>query len=144
MSTQIFLLIRHPILLFSIALNFICDYQIHGTNVTFVPKPIHITAANLPRPFATPSAEKDANIIAVPSNPYISVPSGFTVKTFMTDLIMPRFLLYTPTGDILVSEPRANRISRLIDHDNDGYPDERMTFADQSNKISLPYGMCIF
>ena len=112
-----------------------------ATNVTFLPKAIRITVADLPAPFATPSASKDSNIVAVPENPLLLVPAGFTVKTFMMGLITPRFLLYTPTGDILVSEPSANRISCLLDNDHDGYPDERMTFADRSNKLDRPYGM---
>jgi glucose/arabinose dehydrogenase len=117
------------------------DHRIDTKNVTFSPQPIRITVADLPIPFATLSADKDANIIPIPSDPLISVPVGFTIKVFMTDLITPRFLLYTPTGDILVSEPNANRISCLVDNNNDGYPDERMTFADASNKLSRPYGM---
>ena len=59
----------------------------------------------------------------------------------MSGLRSPRYLLHTPTGDLLVSEPDANRISCLIDNDGDGYPDERKTFADGSNGINRPYGM---
>jgi glucose/arabinose dehydrogenase len=59
----------------------------------------------------------------------------------MTDLMSPRALIYTPSGDILVSESRANRISCLVDSDNDGYPDQRITFADVSNGLNRPYGM---
>ncbi|CAF0922535.1 unnamed protein product [Rotaria sordida] len=59
----------------------------------------------------------------------------------MSGLISPRYLLYTPAGDLLVSEPNANRISCLLDTDNDGYPDQRTTFADASNGLNRPYGM---
>lgn len=59
----------------------------------------------------------------------------------MTGLISPRYLIYTPTDDILVSEPNANRISCLVDINNDGYPDQRKTFADGSNGLNQPYGM---
>ena len=115
--------------------------HVDALNITFSPKPIRITVADLPRPFATPSSEKDSRIVPVPEDPKLSVPAGFVVKLFAKDLVKPRFLLYTPTGDILVSEPGANRISCLIDNDQDGYPDERMTFADKSNKLNRPYGM---
>jgi glucose/arabinose dehydrogenase len=112
------------------------------TNVTFTPTPIRITVADLPKPFTTPSASKDANITRVPLDPQILVPDGFVVKNYWTtDLIKPRLLLETPNGDILVSEYRANRISCLVDHDHDGFPDERLTFADESNKLNFPYGM---
>ncbi|CAF0918135.1 unnamed protein product [Adineta steineri] len=133
--------LQYSILIYCTIIICIFDYRTDATNVTFIPTPIRITVADLPAPFTTQSANKDGNIIPVPSNPQISVPVGFTVKLFVDDLITPRFLLYTPTGDILVSEPSANRISCLVDSNNDGYPDERMTFADASNKISRPYGM---
>ena len=110
-------------------------------NVTLTPTPIRITVADLPRPFATPSADKDAKIIAVPSDPQISAPEGFVVKTYFTDVIKPRLLLLSPTGDLLVSESRENRISCLVDSDGDGFPDQRLTFADASNKLLRPYGM---
>ena len=119
-------------------------HPITTENVTFTPVPRRITVADLAKPFATPSADKDANIITVPSDPQILVPDGFVVKTWKSDLIKPRLLLETSNGDILVSESRANRISCLVDHDLDGFPDERLTFADQSNKLKLPYGMAFY
>ncbi|CAF4312134.1 unnamed protein product, partial [Adineta steineri] len=133
--------LQYSILIYCTIIICIFDYRTDATNVTFIPTPIRITVADLPAPFTTQSANKDGNIIPVPSDPQISVSVGFTVKLFIDDLITPRFLLYTPTGDILVSEPSANRISCLVDSNNDGYPDERITFADASNKISRPYGM---
>ncbi|CAF1040104.1 unnamed protein product [Adineta steineri] len=133
--------LQYSILIYCTILICVFDHRIDATNVTFIPTPIRITVADLPAPFTTQSANKDGNIIPVPSDPKISVPVGFAVKLFVDGLITPRFLLYTPTGDILVSEPSANRISCLVDSNNDGYPDERITFADASNKISRPYGM---
>jgi glucose/arabinose dehydrogenase len=118
-----------------------CTHRTNGANVSFIPQPIHLTVADLPEPYATPSYAKDPNVIPVPENPTLYVPDGFTVKLYMSGLRMPRYLLYTPTGDILVSEPDANRISCLIDNDGDGYPDERLTFADASNGLNRPYGM---
>jgi glucose/arabinose dehydrogenase len=59
----------------------------------------------------------------------------------MSDLKGPRFLIYTPNGDILVSESLENRISCLLDTDNDGFPDERRTFADAANGLDRPHGM---
>ena len=116
-------------------------YKTNAKNITFVPEPIHITVDSLPAPYSTPSYDKDRILRPVPDDPELFVPEGFTVKLFMDGLTMPRYLLYTPTGDLLVSEPSLNRISCLVDNDGDGYPDERQTFADQSNGLNLPYGM---
>lgn len=128
-------------ILLTILVTFLNHHCTYGDNVTFTPVPINITVDNLPVPFATPSASKGAKIIAVPSNPLLSIPNGFTIKQYMSGLVSPRYLLYTPSGDLLVSEPNANRISCLLDTNNDGYPDERITFADISNGLSRPYGM---
>ncbi|CAF1358493.1 unnamed protein product [Adineta ricciae] len=116
-------------------------HQIYATNVTFNPQPIHITVADLPQPYATSSVAKGARVIPVPVDPQLYVPNGFVVKLYMSGLTNPRYLIYTPTNDILVSEPSANRISCLIDNNNDGYPDERLTFANVSNGLNSPFGM---
>ena len=112
-----------------------------ATNVTFNPEPIRLTIADLPRFNTTPSATKGSIIVEVPRDPKLLVPNGFVVKTWMTNLIKPRLLLESPSGDILVSESGGDRISCLIDNDLDGFPDERITFADKSNKLNYPYGM---
>jgi glucose/arabinose dehydrogenase len=77
----------------------------------------------------------------VPSNPNLFIPAGFSIKLIASNFTGPRYLLYTPSGDILVSEPRANRISCLTDMDNDGYPDQRTVFADASNGLNRAYSM---
>jgi glucose/arabinose dehydrogenase len=118
-----------------------CYHRTNGINVTFIPEPIHITEADLPEPYATSSSDKDPRLLPVPEDPILYVPGGFTVKLYMSGFRLPRYLIYTPTGDILVSESDANRISCLIDNDGDGYPDERATFADASNGLNRPYGM---
>ncbi|UJR07166.1 hypothetical protein I4U23_011454 [Adineta vaga] len=116
-------------------------HQINAINITFNPQPIRITVANLPQPYATSSVAKGARVIPVPTNPRLYVPDGFIVKLYMSGLINPRYLIYTPSNDILVSEPSANRISCLVDNNNDGYPDQRLTFADSSNGLNSPFGM---
>ena len=116
-------------------------YQSNGTNITFVPQPIRIAVSDLPAPYNTTSASKPPIVIPVPENPSLYVPEGFTVKLCMSGLSTPRYMIYTPDGDILVSESAANRISCLIDTNNDSYPDERLTFADASNGLSYPFGM---
>ncbi|CAF1412341.1 unnamed protein product [Adineta steineri] len=115
--------------------------QIRTENITFVPKPITITVSELPAPNANESVTKRAQVIPVPADPKLYVPEGFTVKLYFANLTSPRYLIYTPSGDILVSESAANRISCLVDTDNDGNPDERITFADATNGLNRPFGM---
>ncbi|CAF1353142.1 unnamed protein product [Adineta ricciae] len=116
-------------------------HRANSINVTFTPQAIHITVASLPQPYATVSVNKGARVITVPDDPNLYVPQGFSVQLYMTGLITPRYLIYTPSNDILVSESNANRISCLIDINQDGYPDQRVTFADSSNGLNYPFGM---
>ena len=116
-------------------------HRINGENISFVPQPIRLTTADLPPPYTTTSASKGARVYAVPNNPLLYVPNGFIVKLYMTGLLSPRYMIYSPADDILVSESNANRISCLIDNDRDGYPDQRVTFADASNGLNYPFGM---
>ena len=115
--------------------------RIGAENVTFVPKVIRINVADLPAPNANESASKPAVTIPIPQDPRLFVPNGFSVKLYMANLTGPRYLTYTPNGDILVTESRANRISYLVDSDNDGYPDQRHTFANATNGLNQPFGM---
>ena len=99
--------------------------RIHAKNVSFVPQPIKITTTELPVPNENESVRKPAITIPVPTNSQLFVPNGFSVKLYMMNLTQPRYLVYTPSGDILVSESRIHRISCLVDSDSDGYPDQR-------------------
>ena len=123
-----------------IALTIFSQY-ISAENVTFVPQAIRVNVADLPAPNANESATKRAVTIPIPENPRIFVPNGFSVKVYTANLTAPRYLIYTPNGDILVAESRFNRISYLVDSDNDGYPDQRYTFANATNGLNQPFGI---
>lgn len=94
-----------------------------------------------------------------------TVPQGFTVSAFATDLKIPRQMLVLPNGDVLVAEGRGghapplrpkdviagfikkqgntkvsggNRITLLRDADNDGVPELRSVLVDN---LDAPYGL---
>ncbi|MDZ7960959.1 MAG: sorbosone dehydrogenase family protein [Aulosira sp. DedQUE10] len=105
------------------------------------PTPIRISLNNLPAPFATESASKRPEVVAIPQNPVLRVPSGFTVNVFAEGLDAPRWLALTPNGDVLVTETRQNRIRLLRDTNGDGVADVRQTFASAQNGLNIPFGM---
>ena len=107
---------------------------------TIVPQPIRITPATLPQPYSTSSASKSPNVIPVPPNPVLQVPAGFEVSVFAEGLAAPRWLALTPTGDVLVTETRQNRIRLLRDANQDGVA-EVSTFATAANGLDIPFGM---
>lgn len=63
------------------------------------------------------------------------------MNVFAAGLSNPRWLALTPTGEVLVTETRDNRIRLLQDIDQDGDADAIATFADASNGLNLPFGM---
>lgn len=105
------------------------------------PTPIRIGLNNLPAPFATESASKRPQVVAIPQNPVLRVPSGFTVNVYADGLDAPRWLALTPDGDVLVTETRQNRIRLLRDRNGDGVADVRKTFASSQNGLNIPFGM---
>ena len=105
------------------------------------PQPIRINAENLPQPFATDSASKPPQVIPPPQSPILRVPPGFVVNVFADNLDAPRWLALTPTGDVLVTETRQNRIRLLRDANGDGVAEVRQTFATSENGLNIPFGM---
>ncbi|WP_204103369.1 MULTISPECIES: sorbosone dehydrogenase family protein [Spirulina sp. CCY15215] len=107
----------------------------------FTPQPIRISLDRLPNPFSTSSASKSPQVVSIPNNPSLNLPQGFQVNIFADNLDRPRWLALTPTGDVLVTETRQNRIRLLKDKDGDGFAETRNTFADAENDLNIPFGM---
>ena len=108
---------------------------------SFVPQPIRLSIDELPAPFATESASKSPQVVPIPANPTFNVPQGFQVSVFAENLNRPRWLALTPTGDVLVTETRENRIRLLRDSNKDGVADIVKTFASEENGLDIPFGM---
>ncbi|MBV8978030.1 MAG: PQQ-dependent sugar dehydrogenase [Alphaproteobacteria bacterium] len=73
----------------------------------------HVRPSDLPAPFATPTVENSSHVIARPRDAKPVAPRGFAVSLFASGLTHPRFLLQLPDGDVLVSEPDANKLTLL-------------------------------
>jgi glucose/arabinose dehydrogenase len=101
----------------------------------------HITANDLPKPFATPSAAKYPQIIARPPGALPKVPKGFDVALFATGLKGPRLLRVAPNGDIFVAEMLANRV-RVLRAGPDGASPS--TIAPFAQHLSLPFGISFY
>ncbi len=73
----------------------------------------HITVADLPAPYSTPSAQNGPNVVASPPGARPHVPPGFRVDVFAHDLLGPRLLRVSPSGDLFVAESQAGRVRVL-------------------------------
>lgn len=68
----------------------------------------------------------------------IRVPEGFAVAVYADGLARPRFLRFTPAGDLLVSQPNDGRILLLArDADDDGRADGERVLLDG---LAWPHG----
>ena len=101
----------------------------------------HFTVADLPAPFATPSAGNQPNVVAAPENATLSVPAGFMVKQFLSGLDNPRLLRVAPNGDIFISETGPSRIRVLCGADGADAPSENQIFADD---LERPFGLAFY
>ncbi len=68
----------------------------------------------------------------------LKIPRGARIAVFAAGLDGPRLMALTPQGEILVSEPRADRIRLLRDADGDGVAEKLITYADE---LIRPHGL---
>jgi len=101
---------------------------------------IEIRPADLPPPFASDSARNRSVIVDRPEPPPFRLPPGFGVELFADDLAHPRWMVVAENGDVLLAEPRANRITLLRDADGDGRAEFMEEFADGFDR---PHGLAI-
>jgi glucose/arabinose dehydrogenase len=101
-----------------------------------------ITISDLPPPYATESAQNDAQVVRRPPGAELRAPPGFRVEEYASGFVYPRFLLTAPNGDIFVTESRSNSIKVLRDKDSDGKPDATEVFADSGLKD--PFGIAFY
>lgn len=70
----------------------------------------HISANDMPAPYATPSSNNAAQFVSRPDGATLAVPPGFTVAAFATGLEGPRRVQIAPNGDIFITETLAGRV----------------------------------
>ena len=123
-----FLARRTPALLAALAL---CGLTLGGTSAAPDPSPgtiIDVQPSDLPPPYVTKSVNGGAKRIARAGREP-RVPPGFTVNLFAEGFQDARWLTVAPNGDVLVSEPKASRITLLRDADRDGVAEQRFLFT---------------
>jgi len=100
-----------------------------------------ITVKDLPKPYASDSAENGARVVARPENAWPVAPAGFKVELFAAGLDNPRWLRTAPNGDIFLAESDSGRIRVFRGMTDDGKPEQNAIFANGLNK---PYGIAFY
>ena len=101
----------------------------------------HITTAELPTPFATPSVDAGAHMVPRPEGAWPKAPAGFTVEEFATGLNNPRKIVTAPNGDVFVVESGPNRVRLLRDGDSNGKAEVNQIFAEG---LRQPFGLAFY
>jgi glucose/arabinose dehydrogenase len=100
-----------------------------------------ITAKDLPKPYATDSADNGAELVARPENVWPVAASGFKVELFAAGLENPRLLRTAPNGDIFLAESDPGRIRVFRGMTSDGKPEQMQVFA---SGLKKPYGIAFY
>ncbi|MEO6001768.1 MAG: PQQ-dependent sugar dehydrogenase [Opitutus sp.] len=100
-----------------------------------------VSLDSLAAPYATESAGNNPKTVAKPADAVLAVPSGFTVKPFVTELNGPRLLRVAPNGDIFIAETRSNRVRVLRAADGADAPTANEVFAEG---LDRPFGIGFF
>ncbi|MCS7043750.1 MAG: PQQ-dependent sugar dehydrogenase [Bryobacteraceae bacterium] len=98
----------------------------------------------LPPPFHTPSASNPPRVIQRPDGARLQVPAGFDVQEFAAGFERPRYMIYGPGGEILLSDSmRPGKVYALVDRNRDN------RISDEEKKVVLegldrPFGLAIW
>ncbi|MGB6402942.1 MAG: c-type cytochrome, partial [Candidatus Sulfotelmatobacter sp.] len=100
-----------------------------------------ITVADLPKPYATQSAENGPQLVARPENAWPVALPGFKVDLYAGALDNPRTLRTAPNGDIFLTESDPGRIRVYRGLTSDGKPEQSAVFA---SGLKHPYGLAFY
>jgi glucose/arabinose dehydrogenase len=100
-----------------------------------------ITLQDLPKPFATPSADMASRLIDRPANAWPKVPAGFSVQLYAAGLHNPRLLRAAPGGDVFLAESVPGNIKVLRGIDGKGVAQRVEDFATGLDK---PFGIAFY
>ncbi len=101
----------------------------------------HITVADLPTPFTTPSVDAGSKIVPRPQDAWPKAPAGFTVTQYTTGLDQPRLIRTAPNGDMFVAVSYSNKIMVFRGVGADGKPKQVSTYAEN---LSQPFGIAFY
>ncbi|HKV05020.1 MAG TPA: sorbosone dehydrogenase family protein [Candidatus Acidoferrales bacterium] len=102
----------------------------------------HITAADLPAPYATKSAAIFSRPVPKPADVWPQAPAGFKVAPYAENLKgAPRTIITAPNGDLFVAATNQGEILVFRGVTSDGKPQQLETFA---TGLRLPFGLAFY
>ena len=101
----------------------------------------HVTAGDLPQPYASKVAANFASVVPRPDGAVPKAPPGFTVTLFASGLDKPRAITVAPNGDIFVAETTGGRVKILRAADGAATPASTEIFA---SGLDAPFGIAFY
>ncbi len=100
-----------------------------------------ITAADLPKPFESPSVQNGPKLVKRPDGAMPIVPKGFKVEEFAWGFKNPRLIRTAPNGDLFVAESEANLIRVFRQGKNGDKPEVNEIY---SSDLKQPFGIAFY
>jgi len=100
-----------------------------------------ITPADLPLPFASPSAAEPPQGVARTDSDVPHAPPGFAVDLYVSGLAAPRVVRTAPNGDVFVAESGTGLVRVLRPSGDGGPPARNVVFA---NGLERPFGIAFY
>ena len=98
--------------------------------------------AKLPAPFATPSSSNRPTVVARPDGAQLKVPQGFQIEEYASGFKTPRFMLYGPGGEILLSDSvDGGGVYALVDKNKTNRDPEKKLLVDG---LDRPFGLALW
>ena len=101
----------------------------------------HITAADLPQPYATASSRNLPKMAARPDDAQLKTLPGFSVSLFATGLAGPRRMRMAPNGDIFITESNGGKLTVMRARPGSDKVEQTSVFADGLNR---PFGIAFY
>lgn len=111
--------------------------QIKGVMPAFLPARGDIADMIGGEPIIKNTNTEDLNNLPKPQNPF-TLPAGFEVSIYAKDLGAPRAMHFGPSGQMLVSIPKAGKVVALIDKDLDGFMETDLPILEN---LASPHGI---
>lgn len=96
----------------------------------------------LPPPYHTPSATNGPRVVARPPGAQLMLPQGFAIEEYAAGFERPRYMIYGPSGEILLSDSgRPGSVYALLDKNKDFKLDDKVKLIEG---LDRPYGLAIW
>jgi glucose/arabinose dehydrogenase/mono/diheme cytochrome c family protein len=100
-----------------------------------------ITLEDLPKPYATKSADNGPKLVPRPNDAWPQTLPGFTVQQYASGLKNPRLIITAPNGDFFVAESSPGDVKVFRGITADGKAQQVETFA---TGLKQPYGIAFY